>query len=137
QPVQVTEQGALVIRQAKNVLHEISVLKELAKSHRSGLKGSLRLGIIPTLAPYLLPLFLKAFTDSHPELDVQVMEMNTDNILRNLSQDHLDVGILATPLQREGFREEPLFYEQFRVYSGDPAYQPKKGLLLAEDIDLE
>lgn len=137
QPVRLTPEGEKLIIQAKKVLHEVHRFKEIACEETSELSGNLRLGIIPTLAPYLLPFFLKTFTDAYPKLKLQVQEMNTDALLKALEHDHMDAAILASPLKKDGFREDVLFYEKFHVYSGEGSSLPSKRFLLAEDIDLD
>ena len=78
--------------------------------------GSLRLGIIPTLAPYLLPLFVGNLIRKYPKIELHVKEMPTEEIVTALQNDLLDVGLLVTPLHEAGIRELPLFYEEIKLY---------------------
>jgi LysR family hydrogen peroxide-inducible transcriptional activator len=78
--------------------------------------GSFRLGIIPTLAPYVLPLFLHDFVKKFPMVQLDIDELKTVDIIRALRDDSLDAGVLATPLHEPGLKEQPLFYEPFHLY---------------------
>lgn len=137
QPVRPTEEGMRIIAQARKVLHEVNSLKEIAHEKGDELKGSLRIAIIPTLAPYLLPLFLKHFTQAHPLVKLHIQELTTEEILVRLERDTLDAGIIATPSKHPGIHESPLFYEAFHVYAGKNAPLPNKQFLLAEDLNLD
>ena len=116
QPVIPTEIGKEIIEQSRVVLKEIQQLKQLSKEVKSGLTGTLRIGVIPTIAPYLLPLFLTDFLKKYSSIKLKIVEQTTDNLLQLLSSDKLDVAIMATPLSEKGFSEKHLFYEEFKVY---------------------
>ncbi len=136
QPVVPTETGKEIISQAKVILKETAHLKQLANDIKAEVKGQIRIGIIPTLAPYLLPLFLYNLLKNNPQLKVKVSELNTDQIVEQLEKDHLDVGILATPINIEGIKEYPLFYEKLVVFVSDKETTLKKKFILPEDIDV-
>lgn len=137
QPVQPTEDGDRILEQARVIMQEVRSLHDIAAEKGEDLQGSLKLGIIPTLAPYLLPLFLKHFTETHPKVQLTVQELNTEEILRRLERNEIDAGLLATPTKRIGFDELPVFYEKFIVYAGRGRAMPNKQFLLADDIDLD
>jgi LysR family hydrogen peroxide-inducible transcriptional activator len=136
QPVVPTETGKGIIKQAKLILKETAYLKQLANDTKAEVKGKIRIGIIPTLAPYLLPLFLYNLLKNNPQLKVKVSELNTDQIIEQLEKDHLDVGILATPINIEGLKEYPLFYEKLVVFVSDKETTLKKKFILPEEIDV-
>jgi LysR family transcriptional regulator, hydrogen peroxide-inducible genes activator len=136
QPVVPTETGKEIITQAKVILKETAYIKQLAHDTKLEVKGQIRIGIIPTLAPYLLPLFLYSLLKNNPQLKVKVSELNTDQIVDQLEKDHLDVGILATPINIEGIKEYPLFYEKLVVFVSDKETILKKKFLLPEEIDV-
>lgn len=115
-PVLPTPLGARLIEQANVVLREASYLKEIIDEDQVSLRGELKLGIIPTLAPYLLPRMVKPFTEQYPQVTLQVEELQTDLIVDRLKSDTLDAGLLVTPLELEMLVEAPLFYEPFSVY---------------------
>ncbi len=136
QPVVPTEAGKAIIEQARTVLKETQVLKQLSQQRKSGTSGELRIGVIPTVAPYLLPLFLTGFLKKHPAVKLKIVEQTTEHLLKLLSSDKIDVAIMATPLAEKGFAETRLFYEEFKVYVADGNRSLKKKYILAEDIDI-
>ena len=115
-PVLATEKGRRFIEQAKTILREHKKLLDLAKNDAAQLSGDFRLAIIPTLTPYLLPLFIEDFSLKCPNVRLKVDELKTEVIIRELNEDALDAAILATPLNESGIRERPLFYEPFSLY---------------------
>jgi LysR family transcriptional regulator, hydrogen peroxide-inducible genes activator len=136
QPVMPTETGRAIIEQARVILKETQQLKLLSKEARSGTAGELRIGVIPTVAPYLLPLFLTGFLKKYPAVKLKIVEQTTEHLLKLLSSDKLDVAIMATPLAEKGFSEQHLFYEEFKVYVARENKSLKKKYILAEDIDV-
>lgn len=137
QPVKPTREGEQVIIRARQVLAEANSLKAYAKDLSGEISGELHLGIIPTLAPYLLPLFLKSFTSRFPELRVYIKELVTDEIIIKLRTGELDVGLLATPLHEEQITEHPLFYEEFFAYASRNEKISRKKYLLPKEIYLD
>jgi LysR family hydrogen peroxide-inducible transcriptional activator len=136
QPVVPTEVGRGIIEQARRVLKETEQLKQLSLQAKSGSQGSLKIGIIPTLAPYLLPLFLTQFLKKYPSVKLKITEQTTEYLLQLLVTDKIDVGIMATPLSEKGFSETHLFYEAFDVYVAEGNRSLRKKYILAEDIDI-
>jgi len=116
QPVIPTEMGRELIDQARRIMAEKKKMDELVNMKKGILSGELRIGIIPTLAPYLLPLFVQQFTKKYPLVKLVVNEMMTDVIVSRLREGRIDMGILVTPLQENGIREYVLFYEEMMAY---------------------
>ncbi len=116
QPVEPTDIGRRLIEQARVVLAEGERLAGLAESLRGKVEGPYRLGIIPTIAPYLLPLFLKDFLESYPKVQLVVEELQTAEILARIETGDLDAGIAATPLGQPGIVEHPVYVEPFLAY---------------------
>lgn len=137
QPIVVTDAGKAILTQAKKILQESAVLKQIATDNLKEVIGELRVGIIPTLAPYLLPLFLKGFLQQYPSAKLIINELTTENIIKGLAENTIDVGILATPLNHAGLKEQPLFYERFLAYIADETVINKKKYILAGDIDVD
>jgi LysR family transcriptional regulator, hydrogen peroxide-inducible genes activator len=135
QPVVPTEAGEVVIAQAKIIVQEAERMKEIIHQLKGEIKGEVKLGIIPTVAPYLLPLFLNSFLKKYPLLKIKITELTTQQIIERLKNHHLDVGILATPLNNEALKEQPLYYEQFVVYASPDEKLMKKKFLIPADID--
>jgi LysR family hydrogen peroxide-inducible transcriptional activator len=135
QPVVPTESGVEIIEQARKVLLERNMFQEIVDHKRSIVKGELRIGIIPTLAPYLLPLFVTAFNKKYPHIKLIVQELLTEDIIERLREGRIDTGILVTPLPANGMREEVLFYEEFLAYVSPKNAAYKKTYVLPQDID--
>ncbi|MEP0711993.1 hydrogen peroxide-inducible genes activator [Algoriphagus sp.] len=115
-PVIPTEMGTLVIEQAKKVVSESKGILELIAQMKGDISGVIKLGIIPTLAPYLLHLFIRKFLEKYPNVKLQVQEMVTEEVVKKLKNDELDLGIVVTPLLEAGLVEKPMFYEKFYAY---------------------
>lgn len=133
-PVVPTAKGAMLVEQARSVLKEVQLMKEMAEATRGEHAGELRIGMIPTLAPYLLPLFLGDLLRLHAGLKVTVEELTTEVITERLMHGQLDVGLLATPLGVAGLREEPLFNERFLLYVSPEEGIGKKHYVLPSEI---
>jgi LysR family transcriptional regulator, hydrogen peroxide-inducible genes activator len=119
QPLKPTKSGEIIISRARQILQDIRSLKEFISNEKDSIEGEYRLGVIPTLAPYLLPRFLNAFLEKHPETSFTVMELQTDEIVRMLKNNRLDIAILVTPLDDKEIREVPIFYEPILLYTAD------------------
>lgn len=120
--------GEIIISRARQILQEIKNLREFIRNEKDSIEGEFRLGVIPTLAPYLLPRFLNEFLEKHPGTSFTVMEMQTEEIIKNLKTGRLDVGILVTPLDDKEIREIPVFYEPILLYTSQSLkyYQQEK-----------
>jgi len=136
QPVVPTEIGKKIIKQAKVILQESRRLTEIVEEEQGELTGELRIGIIPTLAPYLLPLFMKSFLQKYPSVRLKISELTTDDIIHKLEEHDLDAGLLSTPLNQSSLIEQPLFYEEFVVYASAKDKLLSKKYVLAKDIDI-
>ena len=134
-PVIPTEEGVRFIEQAKVVIREHQKLLHVAEDKIKGISGKFRLGIIPTVAGQLLPLFLGEFSKRYPKADLYIEELKTETILEELKQDRLDGAILATPLGEVGLKEHPLYYEPFYLYLSEGHRLLKKASLTADDLD--
>ncbi len=132
QPVVPTETGQLIIDQARRVLRETAMLNEIVERRKTEPEGTLQIGIIPTLAPYLVPLFIRSFLVNYPNVQLKIAEHTTGVLLDLLKRGQLDVGILVTPLNQSNFREIPMFHEALVVYSSN---NYTKQFILPEEID--
>lgn len=111
--VLLSPEGERIAVRAKAVLGEVGALMEEAEAVRAPFTGVLRLGVIPTVAPYLLPTVLRLVHERYPHLDLQVHEEQTTSLLDGLTSGRLDLLLLAVPLGVPGVRELPLFDEDF------------------------
>lgn len=116
QPITTTEIGKLVIDNAWNVLRRAKRLKEAVEEEKHSLTGTFKIGIIPTIAPYLIPRFFPQLMSKYPNMDVRISEMKTEEIKTALKRGDLDAGILALLEDMEEFSCDHLFYEQFFTY---------------------
>ncbi|MEV0782404.1 hydrogen peroxide-inducible genes activator [Streptomyces sp. NPDC050423] len=105
--------GERLAVRARAVLEAVGELMEEAEAVRAPFTGVLRLGVIPTVAPYLLPAVLRLVHERYPDLDLQVHEEQTSSLLEGLAAGRLDLLLLAVPLGMPGVTELPLFEEDF------------------------
>ena len=116
-PLLPTDVGQRIIDQARIVLKQNEEINNIVKDHKNQVSGLIRIGIIPTMAPYLLPIFIGNYKKKYPNIFIKVVEETTDNIVKLLNKDLIDVGILATPLKEEKISEKPIFYEEMLIYA--------------------
>lgn len=135
QPVVPTEAGIEILEQARKILQEKFNLEELIAAQKGFVNGTLKVGIIPTLAPYLLPLFLQNFTEKYENVKLQVIELTTENIVRQLKEGKIDTGILATPLHDNSIKEDILFHEKMIAYVSTKNPAITKSEIEPKDID--
>lgn len=133
--VMLTPEGEQVVQQTQRILVELNALTALSEQLRDPLGGDLRVGIIPTIAPYLLPKVLAPLRKAFPNLRIQLTEGQTANITRMLKQGELDATLLALPLGEENVNETPLYDEDFVL--AVPAGHPKAQLAEVDANDLE
>ena len=117
QPVIPTELGKTILLQARKIVNEVKKMEELIDDQRDIVSGSLRIGIIPTVAPYLIPLFATSFLEKYPEIQLSVEESLTQNTLAKLKSEEIDVGIVVGPVDDPSIREIPIYYEKFLAYA--------------------
>ena len=137
QPVIPTEIGAQVIEQARMVLQESQKIKEIISSQQQDVVGELKVGIIPTVAPYLLPRVISGMMEKFPDLKLLIWEYTTEDIIHHLKTGVLDCGILATPLAYNNITELPLYYENFVTYISKNSKLFKKKTIDANDLEDE
>ena len=111
--VMLTPIGRDIAERARRVLAEVAQMGELARRSQDPEAGTVRLGLFPTLAPYLLPHVLPGIRTRFPRLELLLVEEKTDAILTRLRDGRLDAGLLALPVHDEQLHVEPLFEEPF------------------------
>lgn len=134
QPVVPTDLGAKLIEQARMTLSATQRIKEIIQEEQQEVEGTLKIGIIPTLAPYLLPVFIGPYIRKYPAVKVEVEELVSEEIIRRLKRDMLDVGLFVTPYHDEKIVERPVFYEKMLVYAHPDSELLKKKEVGHEDI---
>lgn len=137
QPILTNPEALPLIEQAKTILREYEKLKHLTTDTGGEPTGEFRLGVIPTVAPYLLSRFIGDFSQQYPKVNLSVREMTTNQIVDALDRDELDGGILATPLDMPTLDERPLYYEPFYVYASKEHPLSKSKSVKETDLDSE
>lgn len=125
-PIEPTEEGLKIIQHAQKILNELETLKTLASKSKNTKQGKLKIGIIPTIAPYLLPLILESFSGKYPDITLEIQEITTAEIIDYLKKSIIDIGILSTPLHDKDILEKKLFIEKFFIYTSNKGLQKKK-----------
>ena len=134
QPVIPTEAGIKIIEQARLILQEAKKISLLADETKSTISGELRIGVIPTISPYLLPRFAGDFKSKFPHIHSKVEEIITEQIEEKLQKDLLDVGIAVSPLHNKTIIERPLFYEEMMIYINSNNALMKKPFIQIKDV---
>ncbi|NNF20707.1 MAG: LysR family transcriptional regulator, partial [Saprospiraceae bacterium] len=119
-PVRVTEEGKVIIDKIRKIIKEVEGLDNLVQELKGEMRGKITIGVIPTIAPYLLPRFVPSFANRFPGIHISIKEMTTENILRELLNRQLDIGIAAIPLENKNLVEIPLYNEPFVLYNSRP-----------------
>jgi len=135
-PVITTDIGTRIVEHARLIMKEIQRMPELVKEQKDEISGTLRVGIIPTLSPYLLPLFVTDFMEKYTDITLIFEELLSEEIAEKLNNDQLDVGILATPLDKKSIIEMPLFYEGFIFYGASGSPLLKQNQIALSDLNL-
>lgn len=135
QPVIPTEIGVSIIAQARVALREANRITELIEHQKGTMTGELRIGIIPTLAPYLLPQLFREMREKYPQLNLIIKETITEEIINELKHNRLDCGLVVTPLNDPSITEDVLFYEELFVYVSRRNALYNKRYVLAADIN--
>lgn len=135
--VMLTPVGERIVAQAQRVLREVSQMVHIAEEHKDPYGGEFRLGIIPTVAPYLLPKILGPMRKAFPKLRIQLTEAQTAVLTRMLREGDLDAAVLALPLEEDHLIQQPLYREPFYfAVSRNHPKAAKKTVRLA-DLDNE
>lgn len=128
-PVIPTIEGEGVISQAEKTLTESRKLLKMAQTLRGGVQGKFKIGVIPTLSPYIVPLFAKRFSMKFPEVELTIEELKTDDVVDGLAHEHIDAGLVVTPLHDPSMIEKVLYYERFHLFvSKDHNFFTKKNV---------
>lgn len=128
--VRLTRLGDEMLSRSRAILADVEELDNLARAARTRLTGQLRIGVIPTIAPYLLPALIRQISDHAPALELNLRETLTPTLLRELARGRLDMAIMALPVSEPGLTELPLFEERFLLVrpaadAGTPVPSPE------------
>ena len=135
--VEITQLGGSILAHARQLIEQADIIRELAHAHHDPLAGPLRIGAIPTLSPFLMPLILSPLRKRLPQMKMILSEELTETLLARLRNYEIDAALLATPVEEAGLETMPLFEEPFWVaYPRKHPFHEKKEIVL-EDFDNE
>lgn len=136
-PVVPTEAGEVVLEQVRETLRSFNYIREAVHELKGETAGKLRLGVIPTIAPYLMHRFMPTFIKEFPKVELEISEMKTADIVEALKKDRLDAALVAGGTCGEGIQEYDLFNDRFFVYVSpeNPLYE--RSNIRIEDIDIK
>ena len=133
-PIQITEVGEKILVQARKIVEESSRMSDIVSEEKGVIGGTLKVGIIPTVSPTLLPLFLYSFIKKNKKVDLKIEEFTTNSMFEKIEKGEIDCAIAATPLENENIIENPLYYEPFIAYIPQHHGLSGKDLLDIEDL---
>ncbi|PVW15703.1 LysR family transcriptional regulator [Marixanthomonas spongiae] len=136
-PIELTEVGKKIVTQARNIVNESERMQDVVDQEKGFVGGEFKLGIIPTITPTLLPMFLKAFTNRYPKVQLKIEELTTPEIITQLQDGHLDAAIAATPLRQEQIKERALYFEPFVGYIPSNHRLSGKNKIDSADLELD
>jgi len=115
-PFQFTDEGKVFYEKSLEILKQIEALKQISINISEEVSGKVRVGVIPTLAPYLVPLFIQQLAKDYPALQLEIYELKTEVIINEIKMGDIDCGIISTPVSATNISVTPLFYERFYAY---------------------
>lgn len=127
-PIAPTEMGSKLIAQAEKTLREINKIGELVEAETDKLSGPLTVGVIPTIASYVVPEFIKQFRKDFKEVELNIVELPTASLIEALKKNSVDMFIAATPLNEADFYEIPVYYEKFAAYFSSDSFKNEETL---------
>lgn len=136
-PIALTAVGKEIVQQARNIVDESERIHDIIDQQKGFVGGEFVIGVIPTVMSTLLPMFLNNFIKKYPKLNLKIEELSTSNLIEQLEEGHIDVGIAATPLEHDKLMERVLYYEPFEVYVPEnyPLYILTE--ISPEDLDVD
>lgn len=118
-PVSVTSEGEEFLRRAAELIAGVTNLEKFSFGLGEGYRGRVKLGIIPTLAPFLVPLFVDELQQEYPHFKLDIHELLTAEVIQGVRSGELDAGLISTPYKSNGIQVQELFYERFYLYSSE------------------
>src|SRR3954468_5216009 len=135
--VSLTEAGEQIVARARRMLEASEEVVTLARAHRDPLAGRLRVALLPTIGPYLLPRVSQPIRKGLPRLELRLYEYQTEQILERLESGDIDLGVLALPIAVDGFETQELFTEPFVVAMPDQHRLAKRDNVKIDDLNGE
>lgn len=135
--VAITPVGEEILHHARQILEQAEAIQQVSRRHQDPLSGPLRIGAIPTLSPYLMPLILAPLKKHYPQMQLVLSEEMTDTLLQRLQRHEIDAALLATPAESPDLDTQPLFDEPFWVaYPRDHRFYTREKIAQS-DLDRE
>lgn len=134
-PIQLTDIGEKIVFQAQNIVDESGRIQDIIEQQKGYIGGEFKIGIIPTITPTLLPMFLTNFIKTYPKINLIIEECTTEEIIEKLHKGKLDCAIAATPLEEDKLKEIVLYYEPFMAYISDNHKTKNKKEVVVADFD--
>ncbi len=135
-PIQLTQIGEKIAQQAKIIVDESNRITDIVDQQKGFIGGEFKLGIIPTIMPSLLPMFLKTFVTKYPKVSLIIEELTTEEIIKKLTDGHIDAAIAATPLENEAIKERVIYYEPFIGFVPENHRLNKQKTIDPNDLEL-
>jgi len=134
-PFKPTDLGVMFINKAEVIIREVGELKNMVSTELTSVKGKYRIGVIPTISPYLIPLISGSFSEKHQNTILEIEEMQTENIINAIQKREIDIGILVTPLNEPFIREIKLYNEPFVFYGNKSDFLNCKKNITINEIE--
>lgn len=135
-PLSVTREGEIIVEKATQILGQVDQLYDIAGELEDEINGVLQIGIIPTIAPYITPLFIDDLIKNYPKLTLSIKELITEDIITSIKNGSIDAGIIATPVQAKGVEFKRLFYEKFYLFVSEKNSLYKKDTIRIDELEL-
>lgn len=135
-PVQPTDDGLVIIEQAKRIIQEQKKMFSIIEESKGDVSGDFKLAVIPTLSPFIIPLFIQDFIKKYPRVNLQIKENTTEEIVELCKNDEIDAAILVTPIHEKTIIERVLYYEPFYLFTSNQHPLSKKNKIKEEDLDI-
>lgn len=136
-PLEFTEEGMLLLNQAKRILAEQHLMREISKELTKGVEGQIRISVIPSLATTVIPSFIQNIENKEHALKVSIVELPTERALLALQQGEIDMAILATDSDAQVFASYPVYEEEFVAYVSPLEKMPKRKFIQSKHITSE
>lgn len=133
--IALTEAGKEIARRTRRILSEVNDLEDFARHRGAVLSGALKFGVIPSVAPYLLPRLLPVLQQQHPDLELELRETQTRFLVAELIRGSLDVVMIALPAPDAEIETLPLFDDAFLLAAPAADKLPARNRITADDID--
>ena len=115
-PVEPTVLGAKIIEMARRTVYDASLIEDLILDERNDERGKIAMGVLPTVAPYILPGLFREIRTNHPGIELKVSEMRIESLLEKLRSAEIDMAVMTAPKEHKALFEVPLYYERFVAY---------------------